>query len=107
MRRVSFVKHSSMMPNTMSIRCIEKANLDTRSDLILVFIAGCTDNNKYVETKSTITNKDVLDSNQYFFYASYEIEGREGLNEVTIKVKNKTEYDQYEVGDEYIFKRQV
>lgn len=75
--------------------------------LCFVLISGCMDNNKYIETKSTITNKGILDSNQYYFYVSYKIEGMDGLFEATIKVKNKTEYDKYDIGDEYIFKRPV
>jgi hypothetical protein len=64
--------------------------------LILCFalILGCNDN-KYVETKSIITNKEIKDSDQYYFYVSYAIEGMDGLFEATIKVKNKSVYDSY------------
>jgi hypothetical protein len=75
--------------------------------LCFVLVSGCIDTTKYVETKSTITNKEIIDSNQYYFYVSYNIEGMDGLFEATIKVKNRTDYNKYSIGDEYVFKRPV
>lgn len=72
--------------------------------LCLALVSACSNNN-FVNTKSTIVDKDIVDNNQYYFYVTYKIDGMEGLFEATIKVSGKTEYDKYDVGDEYTFKR--
>ncbi len=73
----------------------------------VLLIGGCSGSPKTVDTKSIIVNKEVVSSNQYYFYVTYKITGMDGDFEATIKVKNQTEYDRYNVGDEYIFKRPV
>lgn len=75
--------------------------------LCLGLLLGCGDNRKYTDTTSTIINKEVQKSNQYYFYVTYKIDGMEGMFDATIKVKNVTEYNKYVIGDEYIFKRPV
>jgi hypothetical protein len=64
-------------------------------------------NSGYAETTSTIVNKEVVGTNQYYFYVEYEIEGYEGIFTATIKVPNRTIYDRYDVGDKYVFRRPV
>ncbi len=75
--------------------------------VLSLLVSGCGVSNKYESTKSIITEKEIQNGNQYYFYVSYKIEGTEGEYTATIKISNKTTYDKYEVGDEYVFKRPV
>jgi hypothetical protein len=71
--------------------------------ILIIAVAACGNNNGYAETSSTVIRKEIKDGNQHYFYVEYEIEGREGLYEATIKVQNRNIYDKYEVGDTYVF----
>jgi len=73
--------------------------------IMLTSLTSCSNSQNMVETKSLIVDKEVKDGNQYYFYVTYHIEGMDGTFDATIKVKNKTVYDQYDIGDEYTFDR--
>ena len=70
---------------------------------LLTLVSGCS-NNKGIEIRSTIVDKKVVESNQYYFLVTYRMENMEGLFEATIKV-NKSTFDRYSIGDIYIFYR--
>ncbi len=70
---------------------------------LLTLVSGCS-NNKGIEIRSTIVDKKVVESNQYYFLVTYRMENMEELFEATIKV-NKSTFDRYSIGDIYIFYR--
>ncbi len=72
--------------------------------ILLVSVTGCAGSDD-IQTPGTLIRKEILDSNQYYFYVEYEIEGQDGIYEATIKVRNAREYNDYEIGDIYMFGR--
>jgi hypothetical protein len=73
--------------------------------LVVLMLVSCADTNKYAKTDGLIVRKDILENNQYYFYVEYEIEGMDGKFDATIKVKNETDYNKYDIGDSYVFDR--
>ena len=70
--------------------------------MLLFTITACGTSNT-ITTDSTIVNKVAVDAYNYQLLVTYEIDGVSGY-EATIKV-TKREFDRYQIGDTYTFKR--
>ena len=71
----------------------------------LLFLTAC-DNTEYEDIESTIIQKEARDDGTYWFHVEYELEGFYAPLEAQIKVSS-TVYNQYNVGDTYIYQRPV
>lgn len=70
----------------------------------LLALAACSEKDT-IEVESVVIRKEVLDGDQYYIYVEYPLPGMEGLFEASIKVRNRAEYNRYEVGDTYRLRR--
>lgn len=82
---------------------MKKIILTVLTIMMLLFATTACGPSNMIETESTIVNKVAVDSYNYQLLVTYEIDGVPGY-EATIKV-TKREFDQYQIGDTYTFKR--
>lgn len=75
--------------------------------ILVISMVGCGIFNTYEKTEGIIIRKEIKNDDQYIFYLEYRIEGKSGTYETSVNIKNRIEYDAYNIGDKYIFPRPI